>query len=142
MQPYTYAELVELHAARKRAPIPVAELQEMIERCRRATTGGWTYAVERGGCTIGGPVCYMDENNRMVVGTSGDWGPTADPECDAEFIAHARTDLPRLIVEVMQLRGLNPLDLDALEFGPHRAGDPQTEAQDAATCVVVETPEP
>lgn len=135
MQPDTYAVLVELHEARKRDLIPVAELQEMIERCRRATTGGWTYAVERGGCTIGGPVCNMDENIRMVVGTSGDWGPTADPECDAEFIAHARTDLPRLLVEVMRLRGLNPPDLDALEFGPHYVGDPQTEDQGASVCV-------
>lgn len=127
MKVYTLAELLEMRESKKRDPIPVAELQAMIERCRRATTGGWTYAVERGGYTIGGPVCYMDEDNRMVVGTSGDWGSTAEPEHDAEFIAHARTDLPRLLIELMRLRGLNPPDLDELELGRQYVGSHQAE---------------
>lgn len=115
--PLTFDELSEQVAASRQAPIPMDELSEMIARCRKASPGGWCHAIERFGFTIGGPICYMDENNKMVVGTSGDWGPTADPECDAEFIAHARMDLPRLLVEVMRLRGLNPPDLDALQFG-------------------------
>lgn len=115
--PFTFEELTEMREAEKQSPIPVEDLNEMIARCRAATPGGWCHAIERGGFTIGGPVCYMDENNQMVVGTSGDWGPTADPQIDAEFIAHARMDLPRLLVEVMRLRGLNPPDLDELQFG-------------------------
>lgn len=119
MAMYTVEELMEYRKAKQEAPIPVSELQEMIDRCRRATAGSWMVAMEWGGFTIGGPVCHMDENHRMVVGTAGDWGPTADPQHDAEFIAHSRSDLPRLLVEVMRLRGLNPPDLDELEYGIH-----------------------
>ena len=117
LRAYTVRELMEKRAAKKRDPIPVEELNAMIARCRKATVGGWCVAIERGGFTIGGPVCRMDENSQMVEGTSGDWGPTADPQHDAEFIAHARMDLPRLLVEVMRLRGLNPPDIDWLQFG-------------------------
>ncbi|MFV0443619.1 MAG: hypothetical protein ACK5Q5_08610 [Planctomycetaceae bacterium] len=117
MTTYTLGELLAERKRKKASPIPECELQEMIDRCRTATPGSWTVALERDGFTIGGPVCRMDENNRMVVGTAGDWGPTADPEHDAEFIAHSRSDLPRLLIEVMRLRGLGAPDLDDLEFG-------------------------
>ena len=117
MTTYTLGELLAMRKLKKESPIPEGDLQEMIGRCRRATPGSWTVALERGRFTIGGPVCRMDENDRMVVGTAGDWGPTADPEHDAEFIAHSRSDLPRLLIEVMRLRGLDAPDLDELEFG-------------------------
>ena len=117
MARHTVDELLAYRKAKKEAPIPVWELDEMMDRCRRATPGSWTVALQRGEFTIGGPVCHMDENHRMVVGTACDWGPTADPQHDAEFIAHARSDLPRLLVEVMRLRGLKAPDLDELELG-------------------------
>ena len=87
----------------------------MIARSRKATVGGWCVAIERGDFTIGGPVCRMDENSQMVVGTSGDYGPTADPQHDAEFIAHARHDIPALIAEVRRLREL-------VQVGPRLSG--------------------
>lgn len=108
-------ELLERRERIKREPIPEEELQSMAERCRKATTGPWV-AVH--GYTIGGPVCYMDEDEQLVVGTSGDWGPTSDPRDDAEFIAHARMDLPRVLIELMRLRGLDAPDLDDLQLGP------------------------
>lgn len=117
MKVFTLKELLEKRAAKKFAPIPFQELARMVHRCRRATPGKWCVAIRPKPYTIGAPVCYMDENIQMVVGTSGDWGPTADPQHDAEFIAHARMDLPRLLVEVMRLRGITPPDLDWLQFG-------------------------
>lgn len=93
------------------------ELAAMISRCLSATRSGWIVALEGGGMTIGGPVCRMDENESMVVGTASDWGPTADPLADAKFIAHARQDMPRLIVELMTLRGMDAPDIAELLHG-------------------------
>lgn len=55
---------------------------------------------------LGGPVCYMDEDATVVVGQGGDFGPTNDPMDDAQFIAHAGTDVPRLLQEVRRLRAV------------------------------------
>ena len=41
----------------------------------------------------------MDEDELVQVGLGCDVGPTHDPLIDAEFIAHARTDVPRLLGE-------------------------------------------
>jgi hypothetical protein len=117
MQIFTWDELCQFRKARSEQEIPLEDLFAMVERCRKATPGGWGVYIERGPFTIGGPVCYMDENRQMVVGTPGDWGPTAPPQDDAEFIACARSDLPRLLVEVLRRRGMQPPDLDALGCG-------------------------
>jgi hypothetical protein len=83
----------------------VDELSAIYDRCRRATPGPWVACRDHsviGG--IGGPICQMDEDDAIVVGQAGDWGPSNDPWDDAEFIAHARSDVPRLLAEVQRVR--------------------------------------
>lgn len=46
----------------------------------------------------------MDEDEDIVVGQAGDFGATNNPVDDAQFLAHARTDVPRLLNEVCRLR--------------------------------------
>jgi len=111
-KPITLASLVEL-ANRPKQPPSEQRLNEIEERCRKATSGGWIVARESDVWgTIGGPVCYMDEDNAIVVGQPGDWGPTNDPVDDAEFIAHARQDVPDLLAEVRRLRSLIDLNCE------------------------------
>jgi hypothetical protein len=86
-------------------PLTDADLRAIEDRCRRATPGGWMACKEHPDFpVIGSPVCYMDEDETIAVGQGGDFGPTNNPMDDAQFIAHARTDVPRLLKEVRRLR--------------------------------------
>ncbi len=78
------------------------ELSEIERRCEAARMGPWTSYIEGRDHTSG--------SNIILV------GPTAEPnddidivgatEADQDFIAHARSDVPRLLAEVRRLRTL------------------------------------
>jgi len=116
------------------------ELAAIRERCERATSGPWTYIPGRKDCD--GP-----DNNRGCVKKYTDNeceqcldykymepasvseiftidGPDYDGinDVDAEFIALARTDIPRLLDEVEQLRGLLGEAYGELVADSHRDG--------------------
>lgn len=82
-----------------------SELQSIRDRCKKATVGPWVVFRESDAWgTIGMPVCRMDDDDAVVVGHPYDWGPTNSVEVDANFIAHARTDVPLLRDEIDRLR--------------------------------------
>lgn len=87
-------------------PLSGPELQQIRDRCARATPGPWVAIRESDVLgTLGGPVCRMDADEAVVVGTPTDCGPTHDAADDAQFIAQARTDVERLLDLVERLAG-------------------------------------
>jgi hypothetical protein len=76
-------------------------LQAIKKRCERATPGPWLvervhHAPER----VGYIVPARDRHERIVETDSGCYGPNP---ADADFIAHAREDVPALLAEVSRL---------------------------------------
>lgn len=87
-------------------PLTNGELRQIQDRYKKATPAPWIVCREHpiiGG--IGGPVCYMDEDEDVCVGQAGDFGPTNDAMDDGKFIAHARSDVPRLLHDLLRTRG-------------------------------------
>ena len=82
------------------------ELQVIKDRYEKAASGPWEFKDDNEG-TEYRPFWVVSENNA----DSGEWLAEihVGSELDAEFIAHARQDVPALIAEVEQLR-------EALEF--------------------------
>ena len=81
-------------------------LKNIRERVEAATKGPWTWTKEQDGWGDCGP--NLDGATDEVIGS---WGHDAngifvDP-ADAEFIAHARTDLPRLLAAVTNVLELH-----------------------------------
>jgi hypothetical protein len=71
------------------------ELKAIKRRCEAATWGAWEVTP----CGDEPHVLYDIYNSSMPI--------TSDCiQCDAEFIAHARTDVPQLVAEVERLRAL------------------------------------
>lgn len=78
------------------------ELSEIEQRCEAARKGPWTSYIEGRDHTSGSNIIQV--------------GPTAEPkddidivgatEADQDFMAHARSDVPRLLAEVRRLRAL------------------------------------
>lgn len=90
------------------------DLAAMQARCDEATQGPWSVEVITGDIEI-----YGDEDEILSRGVSGGDGVGLNrgveyelfDACDAEFIAHARTDLPRLLDEVERLKAqMNAID--------------------------------
>lgn len=111
-----------------------AELQEIEERCNKATAGPWysnfSRGQESGGkcfyCRNGNPVvkcvtleglsyhlhewedCFQEiisDAGVMIVGNYDyESGGVASTKEDAEFIAHARQDIPALLAEIKRLQ--------------------------------------
>lgn len=76
--------------------LEIAELEEMEFRCRAATGGPWdSYVVGRD--SEAGLNCIGTAEARYIELLGG-------TVADQDFIAHAREDLPRLILEVYRLR--------------------------------------
>ena len=82
------------------------ELQVIKDRYEKAASGPWEFRDDNEG-TEYRPFWVVSENNA----DSGEWLAEihVGSELDAEFIAHARQDVPALIEEVERLR-------EALEF--------------------------
>ena len=92
------------------------DLQAIEAREKGATKGPWKWArYDVNDYGISSPCSVLSE--------PGDWAELGRAECkdDAEFSAHARTDIPALIAEVKRLRA----DLEAI------IRERSTEAHDA-----------
>ena len=72
------------------APIPPEELRAMEKRCEAATPGPWYWETVRGMRTLA-------DGLRKILWSYGDDGDLEGDDTDEAFIAHARTDLPRLL---------------------------------------------
>ena len=84
-------------------PLTPADLAAMRARAEAATEGPWKQC--------GGSIIPPDELQGHFEHDPPDWIEWRSPEyprwlADAEFIAHARDDLPRLLDEVERLRGV------------------------------------
>ncbi len=83
-------------------PISEAELAEIEQRCARARNGPWTSYVEGRDHLSGSNIITVaggvePDDDIDIVGATID---------DQDFIAHARSDVPRLIAEVRRLKAL------------------------------------
>lgn len=95
-------------------PLTDDEIAAMEARCAAATPGPWrkegSFDAGNGLRIAAGAkeifVCRVD-GSAMRAGIDGSWSRSrADASIDAAFIAHARTDLPRVIAEVRRLRAM------------------------------------
>jgi hypothetical protein len=89
------------------------ELAEMEARANAATSGPWAvseYKDDRDGLTYRLNVsedCTEEMNVNLPICRTCRWDMSVEEmRCNAEFIAHARTDVPLLIAEVRRLREL------------------------------------
>lgn len=85
------------------------ELKAIKARAEAATPGPWTRS-DGDGISPGRRVWQGDRQRRVAncdafAIQEGDWGKAQDAT-NAEFIAHARTDVPNLVAEVERLRKL------------------------------------
>lgn len=87
------------------APLTAGELREIEERANAATPRPWT---------VDGPPYWQGGSNGSFGNRNVLWGrisvaitpASARQDEDTEFIAHARTDVPRLLDTITHLRGL------------------------------------
>ena len=70
-------------------------LQAIRARCEQATPGPWSWAP--------GYVLVSARGDRILV-LDYTYGPRQLTEADAEFVAHAREDVPALLEEVERLQ--------------------------------------
>jgi hypothetical protein len=88
-----------------RQPLTVADLEAVRARCDKATPGTWVAVRERPDWPfLSSPICAMNADHNVLIGLSCDGSPANDRLKDAQFIAHARTDVPRLLHNLDQLR--------------------------------------
>lgn len=85
-------------------------LAEIRARCEAATAGPWWHDWNMGGSP--NEVWVSGDSWGLICTTDGGVG---DEDKDAEFIAHAREDIPALLAEVERLRGENEANAEAVE---------------------------
>jgi hypothetical protein len=79
-----------------------SELNEIKERCEKATQGPWKSMVEGRNHSSGSSfIMTGTENNR-----GEDIELSGATAADQDFIAQARQDVPKLLEEIERLRGL------------------------------------
>ncbi len=76
-------------------------LEPIRARAEAATPGPWMAWREYHGPVTAWRICTHDGNREVVAGDEG----AIESGDDAEFIAHARSDVPALVGEVERLRG-------------------------------------
>lgn len=76
------------------------EIDQIKERCARATPGKWIPYVEGRDFTSGSSFIMTIEGDQR----GSDLEMIGATDADIDFIAHAKQDIPRLIEEVLQLR--------------------------------------
>lgn len=81
--------------------IEALDLDEIERRASAATLGPW-----------------MVDRGFLVLGTSGNMSSFRVGTPDAEFMAHARTDIPALIAEVKKLRAERPVPPNGWKLVP------------------------
>ena len=77
------------------------ELQAIEERASKATPGAWIANESHYDIAVFAP--HPSESGNTLIAEI-DGGISEDSKRDADFIAHARTDVPALIAEVRSLR--------------------------------------
>lgn len=87
-------------------------LEAIKARCEKATAGPW-YGYEERESSAEGHAVSTGPSNLFTIGISN------QDANDADFIAHARTDLPALVAEVERLRKVESAARDMLNFGAH-----------------------
>lgn len=107
-------------------------LEQIKQRCEKSTKGPWYVGYkDRSGRYIQeeGNFCLVSKNEKTILHAY-----LAKSEADAEFIAHARTDIPKLL-EVIEIQGkaLEKLSDYAyyLDMDMKEAGDCAVEAIEA-----------
>jgi hypothetical protein len=105
------------------SPIPESELTEMEARAEKATPGPWHSNPDGSGEEGDGPVWFKHADPKLgrcdVIVGSMFWNLE-----DADFIASARSDLPRLIAEVRRLREALAGLLGVIRGDPMMGGEP------------------
>ena len=86
------------------------KLEQIKERCNRATDGPWISFVEDRDHTCGSNFIRTAGNDIELIGASVD---------DQDFIANARQDIPWLINEVYKIKKL----LKDVEYGEQKLAD-------------------
>ena len=90
-----------------------SHLDDILLRCSAATPGPWIYGgpVNRRSAELPADVYYPGHplaEEFYEIGIAGQRTPpgvvVANDRADAEFVAHARMDVPLLVEEVMRLR--------------------------------------
>lgn len=79
------------------SPLTEQELAQIGVRCQNATPGPWTAFVE-GRDHLGGDSFVRTQGDDIYLGRV--------ETSDADFIAHAREDVPRLLCEIKRLKSL------------------------------------
>jgi len=86
------------------------ELDLIDDRARQATPGPWVAQLETryglgGGSFIDlSPGADTDDELYLTYSPVNRVSPNAALDADLEFIAHARSDIPRLVAEIRRLR--------------------------------------
>jgi hypothetical protein len=83
------------------------ELQEIQERCDRATPDPWQSYIEGRDCESGSSFIMTGiapGENIWSESRSEDIYLTGATNADQDFVAHARQDIPRLVAEVQRLQ--------------------------------------
>ena len=93
-----------------------SELEAIAKRAEVATEGPWKWDVEERG------LWNDDQNVACVVSIKGEtWFDMH--ETDADFIAHAREDIPRLLAEIRRLKTIvNNVREEAYDGFYYRSG--------------------
>ena len=96
-------------------PLPPERIEEIERRVNAATPGPWTQATDEGG-----PDCYvlsLGPEKELLI-------ECLDGPHDAEFVAHARTDVPALLAEVERQAG----EIEMLKVAIHEGREKWTRA--------------
>jgi uncharacterized protein YbaR (Trm112 family) len=103
-------------------PLTQAELNEIKERAEKATQGPW-------GIDFPLLVCDQCGNTYEIVQSDVFLAPVvaeSKSEADAEFIAHAREDIPNLLDHIAELETeIERLDLFLQEIDTHIRSTPE-----------------
>lgn len=96
------------------------ELAEITERASKATPGPWWHKDGWEGAMPGDEwYVYQEQPLGEIICCPCRSNPS---EANAEFIAHAREDIPALLAEVRRLRELEARAMDHLLTSPSRHG--------------------
>ncbi len=103
----------------------MSRLEEIKERVKKATKGPWESSENLGDHSVQGP-----DGPVAAVTYAYAEGPISLDECDAEFIAHARDDIPWLLEHLKEAREVIEFYAKSSEKYKDQWGYIQTEPSD------------